>query len=54
LNANGRFKNHPFTAKDDVQLNNTRCLPYHAEYPVFSVGANFFPDTAGHMALKPM
>jgi hypothetical protein len=26
----------------------------HAEYPAFSVGANFSPDTAEHIALKPM
>jgi hypothetical protein len=29
-------------------------LRLHAEYAVFSVGANFSPDTAGHIALKPM
>jgi hypothetical protein len=27
---------------------------WHAEYPALSVGANFCPDTAGHMTLKPM
>jgi hypothetical protein len=26
----------------------------HVEYPAFSVGENFSPDTAGHMALIPM
>jgi hypothetical protein len=30
------------------------CYKNHAEYPTFSVGANFFPDSAGHIALKPM
>jgi hypothetical protein len=29
-------------------------LSRHAEYPAFSVGENFSPDTAGHMALIPM
>jgi hypothetical protein len=31
-----------------------RLQPRHAEYPPFSAGANYSPDTAGHMALKLM
>jgi hypothetical protein len=29
-------------------------IKIHAEYPAFSVGENFSPDTAGHMAFIPL
>jgi hypothetical protein len=29
-------------------------FPMPAEYPAFSVGANVFPDTAEHIAPKPI
>jgi hypothetical protein len=48
-------KSHEKTRRLDRGLRFTR-MPEteHSEYPAFSVGANFSPNTAGHIAPKPM
>jgi hypothetical protein len=50
------FESNPLAIGQWSVYSDELCMLYtsHGEYPAFSVGENFSPDTDGHVALIPM